>query len=407
MASLETAPSAAVRSQCKCSARRHRPPLLFCPRPLLPSGPRPRFLHPCQQLPAPLRPALFPLRRRPQPLLRLPSRRQWGRWLEACSEAWQVGTVFNPGSLTFLSGSACPLLPQMSSRAALRLPHAHFPPVPCAALAAAACALVLCKLRRRRRGAAPGPEEPAKPDADLGSKGLDSIDTDADSFMRQHMFKQKCSAAGRLATDSAAGSPAGSARIGAAAGPCSSSSKADVSRTDELLSWVSLALCGQVTKGSGPRQRAWLCSALQRHPAGQPRLSAPPDSSQRTRLKFCMIHKQCACCACCACRSPATSPPHHSPTSMRLLARGWRTLARGAACCRAAQGVAAAAGHQQRRMCCRAPAVRRSLQAAALAGRGHACLTCGRGCCTSAACAWVGGGGAGREEAACGLAGIA
>ncbi|KAL4419069.1 hypothetical protein ABPG77_010348 [Micractinium sp. CCAP 211/92] len=108
-----------------------------------------------------------------------------------------------------------------------------------AALAAAACALVLCKLRRRRRGAGPDPEEPAKPDADLGSKGLDSIDPDASSFMRQHMFKQKCSAAGRVATDSAAGSPAGSARIGAAAGPGSSSSKADVSRTDELLSWIS------------------------------------------------------------------------------------------------------------------------------------------------------------------------
>lgn len=173
--------------------------------------------------------------------------------------------------ITCCSYCICPRWPQttMSAFTALRLPHAHFPPVPCAALAAAACALVLCKLRRRRRGAAPDPEEPAKPGADLGSEGLDSIDPDASSFMQQHMLKLKCSAAGRVATDSAAGSPAGSARIGAAAGPGSSSSKADVSRTDELLSWVSLALRVQLTESSGPRQRAWLCSALQRHPAGQ------------------------------------------------------------------------------------------------------------------------------------------
>lgn len=122
-------------------------------------------------------------------------------------------------------------------------PHSHVPPAPRAALAAAACALVLCVLRRRRRGAAPDPEAPAKPGSEVESKGLDSMDTGAGSFMQQHMLKQKTSAAARGAPDSAAGSPASSCRIGVAAKP-GSSSMVDISRTDELLSWVSAALHG-------------------------------------------------------------------------------------------------------------------------------------------------------------------
>lgn len=112
------------------------------------------------------------------------------------------------------------------------------PPTPGAALAAAGAACVLCLLRRRRAGAAPDTEAPAKPASDLGSKCVDSLDAGEGGFVRQHALKLKRSAAGHGATDSAAGSPAGSGRIGAAAAP-RSGGKTDLAHTDELLSWVS------------------------------------------------------------------------------------------------------------------------------------------------------------------------
>lgn len=104
-------------------------------------------------------------------------------------------------------------------------------------------------------------------------------------------------------------------------------------------------------------------------------------------------HLRCVCLLCLpwSRRSAATRPPLPMARSLRPLAPGRPLPARAAACCTAAPAAAAAAAGQRRqhKPCCRATAAGRSPLAAA-GGRGRACLTCGPGCSTSAACAWVG-----------------
>ncbi|KAL4439870.1 hypothetical protein ABPG75_002871 [Micractinium tetrahymenae] len=106
------------------------------------------------------------------------------------------------------------------------------------AVLAAAAGTSLFWLHRRRRAAAPDLEAPAKPGPAVDSKGLDSMDTPKGALMQQHMSKRMSSAAALGATDSAAGSPASSDRIRSGPGD-GSDCRAGISRTDELLSWIS------------------------------------------------------------------------------------------------------------------------------------------------------------------------